>query len=169
MRKVFNFGAGPAMLPEEVLIQAQAEILDWQNTGMSIMELGHRGPEFQAVAAQTEKDLRELMSVPDHYQVLFLAGGATTQFAMVPINLFGENSSADYVDTGVWSQKAITEANRYGHVNVVARVEFENNLAFIPSQACWALNPNAAYLHYTPNETIEGIEFNGCLKWRGCH
>jgi phosphoserine aminotransferase len=164
MRDVFNFSAGPAMLPEEVLLQAQAEMLNWNGTGMSIMELGHRGPEFQAVAEQAEADLREVMSIPKHYHVLFLAGGASTQFAMVPINLLGEKMTADYVDTGVWSKKAIDEARRYGAVNVVAHTEHHNHLAYIPPQERWTLNKNAAYVHYTPNETIDGIEFHWVPK-----
>src|SRR5579872_6306752 len=98
MRDVFNFSAGPAMLPEEVLHEAQAEMLDWEGTGMSIMELGHRGPEFKRVAEQAEADLRELMAIPKNYHVLFLPGGASTQFAMVPLNLFGEKTTADYID-----------------------------------------------------------------------
>lgn len=168
MRKVFNFNAGPAMLPEAVLKQAQSELLDWQNTGMSIMELGHRGPEFQALAAQSEANLRELLNIPEHYHVFFLAGGATTQFAMVPLNLFAENPVADYVDTGIWSRKAINEAKRYGTVNVVASTEHRDHLAYIPEQKQWHTNPTAAYLHYTPNETIDGIEFQwvpqtGCV------
>ncbi|MBV9575634.1 MAG: 3-phosphoserine/phosphohydroxythreonine transaminase [Gammaproteobacteria bacterium] len=160
MRKVFNFNAGPAMLPEEVLLQAQAEMLDWQGTGMSIMELGHRGEEFQAVAAQTEADLRELMHIPENYHVFFLPGGATAQFAMVPLNLFGKKLTADYVETGIWSKKAVEEAKRYASVNVVAQVEQQNNLAYVPQQNRWTLNEQAAYVHYTPNETIDGIEFN---------
>ena len=104
MRKIFNFSAGPAMLPEVVLLEAQAELLDWHGTGMSIMELGHRGELFQGVAAQAEADLRTLMQIPDHYHVLFLSGGASTQFAMVPLNLFGPTMTADYVDTGIWSK-----------------------------------------------------------------
>jgi phosphoserine aminotransferase len=164
MRKVFNFSAGPAMLPEEVLLQAQAEMLDWNGTGMSIMELGHRGPEFKIVAEQAEADIRELMSIPRNYHVLFLAGGATVQFAMVPLNLFGEKTTADYVDTGVWSKKAIAEASRYGSVNIAARTEHQSHLAFIPQQEHWTLNPNAAYLHYTPNETIDGLEFQWVPK-----
>ena len=114
MHRIFNFSAGPGMLPEEVLLQAQAEMLDWQGSGMSVMELGHRGSEFKAVAEQSEADLRELMHIPNHYRVLFLAGGATSHFAMVPLNLMGENKAADYIDTGVWSKKAIEEAKRYG-------------------------------------------------------
>lgn len=159
MRKIFNFSAGPAMLPEEVLLQAQREMLDWQGTGMSIMELGHRGPEFQEVARQAEADLRELMNIPGNYQVFFLPGGATAQFAMVPLNLFGEKRAADYVDTGIWSKKAIAEASRYGTVNVAATTQYKDQLAFIPSQETWSLNPQAAYVHYTPNETIDGLEF----------
>jgi phosphoserine aminotransferase len=164
MREVFNFSAGPAMLPEEVLLQAQAEMLDWQGMGMSIMELGHRGPEFKRVAEQAEADLRELMSIPKNYQVLFLAGGASVQFAMVPLNLFGEKNSADYVNTGVWSKKAIDEAQRYGEVNVVAHTEHRDHLAYIPHQEQWTTNKNAAYLHYTPNETIDGLEFQWLPK-----
>lgn len=164
MRRVYNFSAGPAMLPEEVLRQAQTEMLDWHGTGMSIMELGHRGPEFKEVAEQAEADLRELMSIPKNYQVFFLAGGATTQFAMVPLNLFGEKRKADYIDTGVWSKKAIAEAARYGTANVAAHTEHKEHLAFIPHQDHWALDPNAAYVHYTPNETIDGIEFHWVPK-----
>lgn len=160
MRKVFNFSAGPAMLPEEVLLKAQAEMLDWRQTGMSIMELGHRGPEFKEVAEQAEADLRELMAIPKNYHVLFLPGGASTQFAMVPLNLFSnEKTTADYIDTGVWSKKAIDEAKRYGAVNIAAHTAHKEHLAYIPTQESWTLNNHAAYVHYTPNETIDGIEF----------
>ncbi|OGT57338.1 MAG: phosphoserine transaminase [Gammaproteobacteria bacterium RIFCSPHIGHO2_12_FULL_43_28] len=159
MRKVYNFSAGPAMLPEDVLLKAQAEMLDWNGTGMSIMELGHRGPEFQEVAAQAEADLRELLFVPDDYQVLFLPGGATTQFAMVPINLLNENKKADYIETGIWSAKAIEEAKRYGHVNIAASLTERDGLLYIPTQDEWHLSEDAAYVHYTPNETIAGVEF----------
>jgi len=160
MRNVYNFSAGPAMLPEVVLMEAQSEMLDWHRTGMSIMELGHRGPEFKAVAEQAEADLRELMAIPKHYHVLFLTGGATAQFAMVPMNLLTKNKAANYIDTGIWSKKAIEEAKRYGHIHIAACLEHRNHLAFIPHQEAWSLNKNAAYLHYTPNETIEGIAFN---------
>src|SRR3990167_6161507 len=129
MRKIFNFNAGPAMLPEEVLLQAQAEMLDWHGTGMSIMELGHRGLEFKALTEQAEADLRELMNIPRNYHVLFIPGGASAQFAMVPINLMGATAKADYVDTGVWSKKAIDEAKRYGTVNVAAYLERHHHLA----------------------------------------
>lgn len=160
MRKVYNFSAGPAMLPEEVLEIAQAEMLDWHGTGMSIMEIGHRGPEFKQVAEQSEADLRELMGIPNNYRVMFLSGGATAQFAMIPLNLFGQNNQADYVNTGIWSKKAIDEAKRYGEVNVVATIEQRDGLIAIPSQDKWQTNKNACYMHYTPNETIDGIEFN---------
>lgn len=160
MRKVFNFSAGPAMLPEEVLLKAQAEMLDWQGTGMSIMELGHRGPEFGRVAAQAEADIRELMAIPKNYHVFFIPGGATAQFAMVPLNLMGEKKKADYVDTGIWSKKALAEAGRYGEVNVAASIIDVDGMLAIPHQAHWRLSDDAAYVHYTPNETIEGIEFN---------
>lgn len=160
MRKVWNFNAGPAMLPEEVLLQAQAEMLDWHGTGMSIMELGHRGPEFQAIAEQSEADLRELMTIPDNYHVLFLPGGATAQFAMVPVNLFAKNKMADYVDTGIWSKKALDEAKRYGTVNLAAKLDMYDGLMHIPTQDTWSLNADAAYVHYTPNETIEGVQFH---------
>lgn len=160
MRKVFNFNAGPAMLPEEVLLEAQAEMLDWHRTGMSIMELGHRGPEFQQLAAETEADLRELMGIPSHYHVLFLSGGATAQFAMIPLNLLNPKMKADYIDTGIWSKKAITEAKRYGTVNIAAKTEMRDGLLYIPHQDQWQLSTDAAYVHYTPNETIDGLEFN---------
>jgi phosphoserine aminotransferase len=160
MRDVFNFSAGPAMLPEEVLLQAQSEMLDWQGTGMSIMELGHRGSEFKKVAEQAESDLRELMKIPENYHVLFLAGGATAQFAMVPINLMADNKQADYIHTGIWSKKAIEEASRYGSVNIAAHLVQRDHMSCIPHQNEWQLNKNAAYLHYTPNETIDGVEFH---------
>lgn len=164
MRKVYNFNAGPAMLPEEVLVEAQAEMLDWHGTGMSIMELGHRGDEFQEVAEKAEADLRELMCIPAHYHIFFLPGGATAQFAMVPLNLFGKKLTADYIETGIWSQKAVDEAKRYGKVNVAARVEQRDNYIYIPHQDSWTLDNQAAYVHYTPNETIDGIEFNWVPK-----
>lgn len=159
MARIYNFGAGPGMLPEEVLKQAQAEILDWHDTGVSIMEVGHRGPEFKGVAEQAEADLRELMDIPKNYRVIFTTGGATAHFAMVPMNLLGNKKAADYIDTGIWSKKAIAEAQRYGNINIAAEVQKEP-LIHIPKQKEWKLNKDAAYVHYTPNETIEGIEFN---------
>jgi len=164
MRNVYNFSAGPSMLPEDVLKIAQAEMLDWHGTGMSIMELGHRGAEFKIVAEQAEADLRELLSIPNNYHVLFLPGGATAQFAMVPINLLNGNKKADYIDTGIWSKKAIDEAMRYGEINVAAKLSIEHDLVKIPHQEKWTLNPDAAYVHYTANETIEGVEFHWVPK-----
>lgn len=160
MRAVYNFGAGPAMLPEEVLREAQAEMLDWHQTGMSIMEIGHRTPDYKTIIEQSEADLRELMQIPANYHVLFLAGGASTQFAMVPLNLFAKNNKADYLDTGIWSKKAIAEAKRYGEVNIATQVIEESKLLKIPAQAAWQLSDDAAYVHYTPNETIEGVQFH---------
>lgn len=164
MRRVFNFNAGPAMLPEEVLEQARDEMLDWDHTGMSVMEIGHRTALFKKVAEKSEADLRELMDIPEEYAVLFLAGGASVQFAMVPLNLFNGNKHADYIDTGVWSKKAIAEASRYGEVNVAAQAQMQDGLLTIPKQAEWNLNPNAAYVHYTPNETIDGLQFHWIPK-----
>lgn len=160
MRKIYNFSAGPAMVPEEVLKQAQSELLDWQGTGMSIMELGHRTELFKEVADKAERDLRDLMQIPDTYKVLFLAGGASTQFAMVPLNLFGETKIANYVDTGIWSKKAIAEANRYGKAHVAAATIVENGLYKIPPISDWKILDDASYLHFTPNETIEGVQFH---------
>ncbi|HEX7028009.1 MAG TPA: 3-phosphoserine/phosphohydroxythreonine transaminase [Gammaproteobacteria bacterium] len=159
MSRVFNFSAGPAMLPEEVLQQASEEMLDWHGSGASIMEMSHRGKEFIAVAAQAEADLRELMRIPDNYKVLFLQGGAALQFAMVPVNLLRGKKTADYINTGAWSKKAISEAKRYCEVNVAASGEASNFTA-IPAFDSWKLKRDAAYVHYTPNETIGGVEFH---------
>lgn len=164
MRKVFNFNAGPAMLPEEVLLQAQAEMLDWNHTGMSVMEIGHRSEDFKLISEKSEATLRELMDIPKSYHVLFLAGGGAAQFDMVPMNLFSENKhTADYIDTGIWSKKAINEAKNYGTVNLAAQISHDGK-SVIPDQEHWSLNPEAAYVHYTPNETIEGIEFQWVPK-----
>ena len=158
MTRVFNFSAGPAVLPEEVLQQAQQEMCDWRGSGMSVMEMSHRGKEYMSIAAQAEADLRELMAIPANYKVLFLQGGASSQFAMIPMNLLRGKTSADYINTGIWSQKGIDEASRYCKVNVVASAE-SNNFTRVPQQAELKLNGDAAYLHYTPNETIGGLEF----------
>lgn len=159
--RVFNFSPGPAMLPEEVLYQAQQEMLDWQQLGMSVMELSHRGSEFQNLLEQIEADLREILAIPANYQVLFVAGGASTQFSMVPLNLLSEQvKTADYIDTGMWSHKAVLEAGRYGTVNVAARTKIDQGIYSLPLQQEWQLNPSAAYVHYTPNETVDGIEFH---------
>lgn len=159
MSRVFNFSAGPAVLPEEVLKQAQAELLDWRGSGVSVMEMSHRGKEFIAIAEQAETDLRELLNVPANYKVLFLQGGATTQFAMIPLNLMRGKKSADYINTGEWSKKAIKEAKALGGVNVAASSE-STNFSTVPPQKDWKTDPAAAYLHYTPNETIGGVEFS---------
>jgi phosphoserine aminotransferase len=159
MSRVFNFCAGPAALPESVLKQAQEELLDYQGLGLSLMEMSHRAPEVVAVAEQAEADLRELMAIPSNYKVLFLQGGASSQFAMIPMNLLGDKKTADYVNTGQWSKKAIKEAGRFCDVNVVATDE-PNNFAAVPAFDTWSLNNDAAYLHYTPNETIGGVEFD---------
>lgn len=158
MSRVYNFSAGPATLPEPVLRQAAEEMLDWHGTGMSVMEMSHRGKAFVSIAEQAEADLRALLSVPDDYRVLFLQGGATAQFSAVPLNLIGDASSVDYVNTGSWSKKAIAEARKYTAVNVVAEGGNGDPMA-IPPQAEWQVDPNAAYLHYCANETITGVEF----------
>lgn len=158
MARVHNFCAGPAALPLEVLEQAQQEMLDWQGKGLSIMEMSHRSAEIVEIAQTAEADLRELLGISDDYAVLFLQGGASTQFSAVPLNLLGEVGTADYVNTGQWSKKAIKEAKRYGDINVVASSE-DTNFSTIPAFDTWQLNDDAAYLHYTPNETIGGVEF----------
>lgn len=159
MTRVYNFSAGPAVLPQAVLAQAQAELLDWQGSGMSVMEVSHRGKAFVATAEQAEADLRELLAIPANYKVLFLQGGAYGQFSMVPLNLLGTAGRADYVDTGIWSQKAISEARRYGQVKVVAS-SVAQRYTTVPAVDTWQCDPQAAYLHYTPNETINGLEFD---------
>jgi phosphoserine aminotransferase len=157
--RVFNFSAGPAVLPEEVLRQAQEEMLDWHGSGMSVMEMSHRGKEFMAIAAAAESDLRELLAIPPGYKVLFLQGGATSQFAMVPMNLLRGKTVADYIHTGEWAKKAIAEAKKFCAVNVAASSE-DRKFTYAPPQSAWKLSPGAAYLHYTGNETIGGVEFH---------
>ena len=157
MSRVFNFSAGPAALPAEVLQQLRDEMLDWRGQGMSVMEMSHRGKAFVGIAEQAEADLRELLAIPARYKVLFLQGGATAQFAAIPLNLTRPDSVADYVNPGAWSKKAIAEAKRYCKVNVAA--DAGGKYASVPPQATWSLTPGAAYIHYTPNETIGGVEF----------
>jgi len=159
MTAIYNFSAGPAVLPKAVLEQAREELLDWHGSGMSVMEMSHRGKEFLSIAEQAEADLRELLTIPDNYRVLFLQGGATSQFAMVPLNLLRGKQQADYINTGAWSKKAIAEAGRFCEVNVAASAE-DSRFTTIPAFASWQLNPDAAYVHYTPNETIGGVEFH---------
>ncbi len=159
MSRVYNFSAGPAMLPEPVLRQVREELLDWHGSGMSVMEMSHRGPHFMEIARRAEADLRELLDIPEDYRVLFLQGGASLQFAMVPLNLMGEGGKADYVLTGSWSKKAAAEARRLGTVSIAASTE-EGGFTTVPPQETWRLDPQAAYVHYTPNETIQGVEFH---------
>jgi phosphoserine aminotransferase len=155
--RVFNFAAGPATLPLEVLEEARDELTDWRGSGMSVMEISHRSKAFIAVAAQAEADLRELLAVPKDYAVLFLQGGATGQFAGIPLNLAAPDSTVDYVNTGNWSKKAIGEAKRYcAKVNVVADGA-ASGYNDVPAESGWKRSANASYLHYTPNETIGGV------------
>jgi phosphoserine aminotransferase len=159
MSAVFNFSAGPAMLPVPVMELAREELLDWHATGMSVMEMSHRSKEYLSIATQAEADLRSLLEIPDNYHVLFLQGGATSQFAMVPHNLLRGKARADYINTGAWSKKAIKEARRYCDVNVAADSD-DTNYSTIPDREEWQLDDDAAYVHYTPNETIGGVEFH---------
>lgn len=147
------------MLPQEVIKKASAEMGEWHDSGMSVMEMSHRGKEFMSIAGKAETDLRELMDIPGNYKVLFLQGGASSQFTMVPMNLLKDKKSADYISTGAWSKKAIAEAGRYCDVNVAATSE-ESKFTTAPPRAEWSLKPDAAYVHYTPNETIGGVEFH---------
>lgn len=158
-KRAFNFCAGPAALPEEVLKQVQAELLDWQGKGLSVMEMSHRGSDFIALAAEAEQDLRDLLHVPNNYKVLFLQGGASQQFAQIPLNLMHDDQKADYIETGIWARKAIEEAARYGVVNVAGSGKAYNFFA-VPGQNEWKLSKDAAYVHYTSNETIGGVEFD---------
>lgn len=158
MSRKFNFCAGPAALPEAVLNRAKDELLDWQGRGLSVMEMSHRSDEFVSIAEQAEANLRTLMGISNDYAVLFLQGGATQQFSAVPLNLLNGKATANYVNTGQWSKKAIKEAEKYCSVNVVASSETDN-FCSIPSFDSWNVDSDAAYLHYTPNETIGGVEF----------
>lgn len=159
MERLFNFSAGPAALPQEVLELARDEIVNWRGCGMSVMEMSHRGKEYMSIQAEAEADLRELMGIPANYKVLFLQGGATLQFEMIPLNLMRGIGSADYVHTGEWAKKAIKEAKAFGKVNVVATAE-DANFSYAPAHSGWKTDPKAAYLHYTANETIGGVEFH---------
>ncbi len=156
--RVFNFAAGPATLPLEVLEQARSELCNWHHSGMSVMEISHRSKAFIAVAEEAESLLRELLAVPSYYKVLFLQGGATGQFAAIPMNLAAPERPVDYINTGAWSKKAIGEARRYCQVNIAAD-EAASNYNSVPEQRALRLTPGAAYVHYTPNETIGGVEF----------
>ena len=159
MTRVFNFSAGPAALPESVLQQAAAEMLDWHGSGMSVMEMSHRGKEFIAIHAEAESLLRELLAVPPNYKVLFMQGGAIGENAIVPMNLLRGRASADYVDTGEWSKKSIKEAAKYCRVNVAASAQ-AGGYKSIPAFESWQLDPQAAYVHICSNETIGGVEYH---------
>ncbi len=156
--RVYNFAAGPAMLPAQVLEHASRELLDWQSSGMSVMEISHRSKAFMTVAQTAEADVRSLLAIPPNYKVLFLQGGASLQFAAIPLNLAPAEAPLAYINTGAWSQKAIAEARRYNPVTVVADTAAERFLD-VPSAGSWTLATGASYLHYTPNETIGGTEF----------
>jgi len=159
MSRGYNFSAGPAALPEEVLRQAQAELIEWNGARASVMEISHRGREFIELAAESERDLRDLLAIPANYKILFLQGGATQHFAQIPMNISARGQSADYVVTGDWGEKATKEAKPSVSVRVAA-TSVATNYDRIPPRASWDVDPNAAYLHYTPNETIRGVEFH---------
>jgi len=152
----FNFGAGPATMPEVVLEEVQQELLDWKGMGLSVMEISHRSPEFIEIANQAESDFRDLLGITDSYAVLFLHGGATLQNAMIPLNLSPEGGKADYVNTGHWAKRSISEAKKYTDVNIAASSE-DKDFTYFPKQSSWSLSKNTAYIHITPNETIGGL------------
>lgn len=156
--RVFNFSAGPAVLPESVLRHAANEMQDWHGSGMSVMEMSHRGKEFISIFEKTEADFRQLLNISSDYSVLFLQGGALAMNALIPMNLLGDKTTADYVNTGEWSKKSIQEAKKYCTVNVVASSE-DQGFTYVPAQADWKLNKNAAYVHVCTNETIGGVEY----------
>lgn len=159
MTRVFNFSAGPAALPETVLRQAAAEMLDWQGSGMSVMEMSHRGKEFIGIADEAQALLRELLAVPANYKVLFMQGGAIAENAIVPMNMLRGHASADYIDSGEWSKKSIKEAKKYGRVNVAAS-SAGNNYTAVPPPSSWQLDKDAAYVHICSNETIGGVQYH---------
>lgn len=156
---VYNFSAGPAVLPKEVLQRAAAEMLDWRGSGMSVMEMSHRGPEFISIADKAEADLRALLAIGDDYEVLFLQGGASGENAFVPMNLLGDRKTIDFVNTGEWSKKSIQEAKKYAQVNIAASSE-DRNFTYVPARETWRLSPDAAYVHVCTNETIGGVEYH---------
>jgi len=160
MSRKFNFCAGPAALPEAVLKQARDEMLDWQGKGLSVMEMSHRSDEFVSIAEKAEADLRDLLKIPVNYKVLFMQGGASSQFAMVPLNLGGKGGSANYINTGIWGKKAIQEGERFLPVHLAASSSTVDGLSRVPRQFEIKTSQDAAYLHYTSNETIGGLEFD---------
>ncbi len=161
MTRVYNFSAGPSAFPESVLQQAQQEMLEWRDSGMSVMEMSHRGKHFSIIAEALENDLRMLLAVPENYKVLFLQGGASAQFSLIPQNILNGKTKACYLNTGAWSEKAIKDAG--GYCDVVVSASSENTkFTTIPDASSWAIDSAAAYLHYTSNETIHGVEFHSC-------
>lgn len=159
MKPIYNFSAGPAVLPKPVLEKAQAEMLDWHGTGVSVMEMSHRGKAFTSILEKTEADFRQLLSIPDNYKVLFLQGGAIAENAMIPLNLLN-GKSADYVVTGAWSERSVADASPYGDIRIAANA-VASGFTHVPAFFEWQLNPKAAYIHYCTNETINGVEFSG--------
>ncbi|MES2579429.1 MAG: 3-phosphoserine/phosphohydroxythreonine transaminase [Pseudomonadota bacterium] len=159
MKQIYNFSAGPAVLPKPVLERAQAEMLDWHGSGMSVMEMSHRGKEFTSILEKTEADLRTLLSIPNNYKVLFLQGGAIAENAIIPLNLLA-NKSADYVVTGAWSKRSVEDARAFGAINISASSEADG-FTCVPDFSSWQLNKDAAYVHICTNETIHGVEFDG--------
>ncbi len=157
--RALNFSAGPAVLPEPVLAQAAAEMLDWHGSGMSVMEMSHRGKEFIGIAAKAEADLRTLLAIPANFKVLFLQGGALAENALIPMNLLAGRTGADYIHTGEWSSKSIKEAKKYCTVNVAATAA-DKNFTYVPARETWKLDPDAAFVHVCTNETIGGVEYH---------
>lgn len=157
--RAYNFCAGPAALPTAVLEKAQQEMLDWQGKGLSIMEMSHRSKDYVAVAEKAEADLRRLMNIPENYKVLFLQGGASLQFSAIPLNLLGKNNKADYINTGIWSEKSSKEAKRYGDVNIINALQQQDGIFGISAQSEWNLRDDVSYVHYADNETIGGVQF----------
>ncbi|WP_019866291.1 3-phosphoserine/phosphohydroxythreonine transaminase [Methylovulum miyakonense] len=166
MSRVYNFSAGPSTLPEAVLAQAQQEMLEWHDSGMSVMEMSHRGKHFAIIAEELESDLRSLMAIPANYKVLFLQGGASGQFSFIPQNLLNGKTKACYIKTGAWSEKAISDAKNYCDVVLTASSEAEK-YTHVPDVAGWVIDTDAAYLHYTSNETIHGVEFSDVPDSKG--
>ena len=159
MSRKHNFSAGPAAIPTQVLERAQSELLDWQGKGLSIMEMSHRSKEFVSVAQKAEEDFRQLLNIPSNYKVLFLQGGATSQFAMIPLNFARADQRAAYIETGMWSKKSLTEAARYCDMQVIASAS-DNDYLSVPRQSELILDADLAYLHYASNETVGGLRFD---------
>jgi phosphoserine aminotransferase len=166
MSRVYNFSAGPSAFPESVLQQAQQEMLEWRDSGMSVMEMSHRGKHFSIIAEELESDLRSLLAVPENYKVLFLQGGASGQFSLIPQNILNGKTKACYLKTGAWSEKAIKDAGAYCDV-VISGSSEDTKFTTIPDASSWAIDSQAAYLHYTSNETIHGVEFQSCPDSKG--